>query len=71
MKLLKYLLRESAVARRRSSIEVEEEEGKTPRFMRHCKPLRSPKRRFSGADPGGTASEVEGGGTDDDGSGNG
>jgi hypothetical protein len=39
-----YLLRESAVTRRRSSIEAEGEEGKIPKSIRHCTPLRSPKR---------------------------
>ena len=47
----------------------EEEEGNTPRFIRHCKPLRSPNRRLSGADPGEAASELKDG-TDED-SGNG
>ena len=67
---LPYLLLELAVARRRSSMkEEEEEDGNTPRFIRHCKPLRSPNRRLSGADPGEAASELKDG-TDED-SGNG
>lgn len=32
---LAYLLRELAVARRRSPMEIEGEDGKTPRFIRH------------------------------------
>lgn len=64
-----YLLLELAVARRRSSMEVED--GKTPRLIRHCKPLRSPNCRLSGAaDSWETAPELKGDGTDDD-SGNG
>ena len=63
---LPYLLLELAVARRRSSMkEEEEEDGNTPRFIRHCKPLRSPNRRLSGADPGEAASELKDG-TDED-----
>lgn len=57
-----YLLLQSAVTRRRTSMEAEDADGNTPRFIRHCKPLRSPNRRFSGADLGGTESELEGDG---------
>jgi len=42
-----------------------EEDGNTPRFIRHCRPLRSPNRRLSGSVPGKTMSE-EKDSTDDD-----
>jgi hypothetical protein len=56
---LAYLLLQSAVTRRRSSMEAAEEEGKTPRFIRHCNPLRSPNLLFSGSDLRETESELK------------
>jgi len=46
-----------------------EEDGNTPRFIRHCRPLRSPNRRLPGSVAGKTMSELKDN-TDDD-SGNG
>lgn len=41
----RYLLRESAVTRRRSSMVAAGEDGKIPKSTRHLTPLRPPKRR--------------------------
>jgi len=46
-----------------------EEDGNTPRFIRHCRPLRSPNRRLPGSVPGKTMSEEKDSTEDDSGNG--